>query len=220
MAHLRVPGGEHVIELFEYLAPARRPRRRRAAQRRRLAPLLHRRRPSALVYDVAARARRDVVRLAAGRGRHGNQPRRPGALPARSRRDHGRAVPAAGGDGSADRRPALERRGDDRVGLAQVGSRGRAPRRAAEARPASRVRARSSASRRVMPSRRATERRLGDECVGIRAPDDPGERHHRRLGHDRPAFDVEVRAHPLGEDLQPLQQPARAPRAHPRSRRR
>ncbi len=98
MAHLRLPGGEHVIELFEYLAPAGdradvEPRNVGASHLCFIVSDL----PRAL--RLAARAWGDVVRLSTGRGRHGDEPRWPGALPARSRRDHGRAVPASGGGG-------------------------------------------------------------------------------------------------------------------------
>ena len=56
MAHLRVPGGGHVIELFEYSRACRRPCGCRAAQRRRFAPLLPRHRPGRALRDRCSSA--------------------------------------------------------------------------------------------------------------------------------------------------------------------
>ena len=70
MAHLRVPGSEHVVELFQYLSPD---------ERRRVASLFHHRRPGGRLR--AAPRRRSVVREPAGRGGHRNQPRRLRSLP-------------------------------------------------------------------------------------------------------------------------------------------
>ena len=167
MAHLRVPGGEHVIELFEYLAPAGdradvEPRNVGASHLCFIVADLSR------ALRLAARARGDVVRLSTRRGRHGDQPGRPGALPAGSRRDHGRALPASGCGSRPDLRPPLERSGHDRVGLAEVGVRIEHGVERAEARPASRGRAFARApragksllrARRPRPRRPARERR-------------------------------------------------------------
>ena len=82
MAHLGIPGSEHVIELFEYLSPT--------GTHADVQPCnVGASHLCFIVSDhpgglrVAARARRDVLRLAAGRGRHRGQPRGIGALPAR-----------------------------------------------------------------------------------------------------------------------------------------
>ena len=70
MAHLRVPGGEHVIELFEYLEPYGdradvEPRNVGASHLCFIVADLR------AVYEKAARAGGDVVRVPAGRGRTG-----------------------------------------------------------------------------------------------------------------------------------------------------
>ena len=135
MAHLRVPGGEHVIELFEYLAPAGdradvEPRNIGASHLCFIVADL----PA--LYELAARARGYVVRLPTRGGRHGHQPGGPGALPAGPRRDHGRAVPASGcGSLLTSPTPRAQRSRSHRSRRGR--RRDRARRRGAEARPAS-----------------------------------------------------------------------------------
>ncbi len=94
MAHLRVPGSEHVVELFEYVAPAGtgpgrfEPPNVGTSHLCLLTDDLH------ALYDHLVAAGRRLLREPTGARRHRLQHGRIRAVPARSGRHSGRAVPA------------------------------------------------------------------------------------------------------------------------------